>query len=275
MNTRDTQARAAQARTLARWLWLLVGVLGACLPAVGVTPFAAPLPDGITPTTDTRDWQDVRAGLQMRLLVPQEQTQFQMVALRLDPRHYRFRAHYRPDDPLTIAGWRALLPDAEVIVNANFFHPDHTLLGMLISDGVTYGRSFTERGGTFYVDGDAVGIRSNRLQPYAGEAWQQAVQAFPMLVMDGVASYNVASAVRPARRTVIGMDDEGRVLLLTTPNWGLGLYALSQYLPTADLNLARAFNLDGGGSTMLWLASKGYEIRSRDPVPAVLAAYPR
>lgn len=278
MSLPNTQARAAaQVRMNLRWLWFCAAacLLGACLanaqPALSTTP----LLENVVLPTAASDWQDVGAGLQMRVLFPDGNPLFQMVTLRLDPRHYRFRAHYRPDDPLTIAGWRALLPDAEVIVNANFFHPDHSLLGMLISDGVVYGRSFSERGGTFYVDGDTVGIRSNIQQPYAGEAWQQAVQAFPMLVTDGVAIYNVTSAVRPARRTVIGIDRAGRVLLLATPNLGLGLYALAQYLPTAELDLVQAFNLDGGGSTMLWLAATGYEIRSRDAVPAVLAAYPR
>lgn len=39
-----------------------------------------------------------------------------------------------------------------------------------------------------------------------------------------------------------------------------------------------AFNLDGGGSTMLFLAAPGepeYSLPSFDPVPAVLAVYPR
>lgn len=261
-------------------------LVGACLANVAPanmatpatpadTPPAPAILENVAPPPDLREWQDVRTGLQVRTVLPEDNPLFQMITVRLDPAYYRFRAHYRPDDPLTLEQWRALLPDAQVIMNANFFHPDYRLLGMFIEDGVTHGRSFTDRGGTFYVEGDTVGIRNNIRQPYMGEAWQQAVQAFPMLVMDGIASYNVVGATRPSRRSVIGIDGEGHVVLMATPNLGLGLYALSQYLPTAGLNLVSAFNLDGGGSTMLAIAPTGYEIRSRDPVPAILAVYLR
>ena len=49
-------------------------------------------------------------------------------------------------------------------------------------------------------------------------------------------------------------------------------------LVAGDLNLVNAVNLDGGGSTLLTLTLPGqptYFIPSFDPVPTVLAVYPR
>jgi uncharacterized protein YigE (DUF2233 family) len=112
-------------------------------------------------------------------------------------------------------------------------------------------------------------------QPYDGRALEQAVQAFPMLVQNGSAAYYRSADTRASRRTVIGMDSQGRVLLLVTPGIGLGLYDLSQYLAAADLDLVTAFNLDGGRSTMLALRDISYVISSIDAVPAVLAVYLR
>jgi hypothetical protein len=65
---------------------------------------------------------------------------------------------------------------------------------------------------------------------------------------------------------------------MVTPLVGMTLVELSEYLPTTDLELRTAVNLDGGGSTMLYLNVPGgieYTLSSFDPVPAVLAVYPR
>jgi exopolysaccharide biosynthesis protein len=199
-----------------------------------------------------------------------------MVTLRIDPRRVRFEAHYRPNAPLSLQGWREALPDALAFVNANFFTPEHTVLGLLISDGTRYGQAYIERGGTFYQDASGnVGILENVRQALPSQNWRTAVQAFPMLVYDGAPTYANARDTRGSRRTVIAIDNEGRVLLMATPGIGLGLYPLSQFLPTAELGLVNAFNLDGGRSTMLWIQKTGYGIAPFEPVPSVLALYRR
>ena len=196
-------------------------------------------------------------------------------AMRIDPQYYDFRAHYRPGEALTIEEWSGELPDAEVIINASFFTPEHTILGLLISDFATYGVPYTDRGGTFYVAGDAVGIRSNITDPYRGENFSQAIQAFPMLVVNGQPAYNNSQDTAISRRTIIAQDTDGHILLMVTSGFGMSLYQLSQYLAESDLNIVNALNLDGGGSTMMSIASSDTTIVSLDPVPAVLAVYGR
>lgn len=228
------------------------------------------------PPPPTSEWLSLTNGIEQRTLIPEGNLLAQKIVLRLDPQQVTFRAHYRPNAPLTLSEWRQQLPDAQVIVNANFFTQENTVLGMLISDGVRYGTSYSDRGATFYSDtAQTVGLYDNRGSGFISETWVQAVQAFPVLVWDGVQAYRNQQAVRPSRRTVLGIDTSGRVLLMVTPGIGLGLYDLSAFLSQSDLELARAVNLDGGGSTMLWLASASYALPSIDPVPAVLAVYLR
>jgi len=62
---------------------------------------------------------------------------------------------------------------------------------------------------------------------------------------------------------------------MVTPLLGPTLLDLSAFLAQSDMDLVNAFNLDGGGSTMMVIAPEDYLIASRDPVPAVLAIYPR
>lgn len=180
---------------------------------------------------------------------------------------------------MTLAGWQAALPGALAFVNANFFDHDNRVLGLLVSDGAVYGLAYNDRGGLVQVQNGGVRVRSTILEPYQGEALEQAVQAFPMLVTNGQSSFSNTRGDRPSRRTVAGQDVQGRIVLLATSSLtGITLTDLSAYLPTTDLSLVNAVNLDGGASTLMAVQVPGDDpvrIFSFDPVPAVLAVYPR
>lgn len=241
------------------------------IPDGGLPPFDPSQPEAVSSSS----WDTLAVGIEQRVIVPPQSALAQMVALRLDPSQVGFRVHYQPGNPLTLAEWQTNLPDAVIIINANFFTPENIITGMLVSDGQVFGNSFTDRGGMFSIQAGQPVIQSLIGQPYDGRPLEQAVQAFPMLVIDSLPAYTTTTDTRGSRRTVIGVDTAGRVLLLATPGIGLGLYDLSQYLASTDLELQTAFNLDGGGSTMLSVASTGYAIAPFDPVPAVLAVYIR
>lgn len=251
----------------------LVGCNLAGASQASPTPRPAATPTPIPPPTVEPGWEGVAPGLAMRTYRTQNVfTQFR--AVRIDPAQHRFVAHYHAGQPRTLAAWQAALPDALVIINANFFTPENRVLGLLVSDGQVYGQAYTDRGGMFAVATDGqVRVTSNIAEPYRGQPLAQAVQAFPMLVEAGVAAYTRPGT--PSRRTVIGQDAQGRIVLMVTPTLGPSLAELSAYLPTTDLGLVNAFNLDGGGSTMLAVQPAGYTLSSLDPVPAVLAVYAR
>lgn len=260
-------------------VWLLIGCTLAAqtpIPAtpVGITPVPA------TPTTAPQPrsedgWQRLAPGLERRVLIPDGNLFAQIVALRIDPQWFTFRVHYRPGQPLRLSEWQAELPEAVAFVNVNFFSPAYEIEGLLVADGVVYGRAFQERGGMFgMVDGMPF-VRSNQAQPYQGERLDQAVQAFPMLVENGVQAYTSTRPDRFTRRTAVAQDNHGRILLFATPLTGLTLVELSAFLASGELELSQAFNLDGGGSTLLLSTYDAFAIPSVDPVPAVLAVYPR
>lgn len=247
---------------------LLILLLGAC----DQIEVSRPILNTQTPTaiTATQGWEMIAEGLEYQQFLGEDTL---LRAIRINPAQYTFRVHYRAGEPLTISEWQSTLPEAEVIINANFFTPEYTVLGLLISDGIQFEESYINRGGTFFVHDNSVGLSSNILQPYHGQNYQQAIQAFPMLMIDGVASYQNTSDLTPSRRTVIALDQNGYVIMMTTPGFGIGLYTLSQYLPTLDIGLVNVLNLDGGGSTMMYIAANESYVRSFDPVPSVLAVY--
>lgn len=249
-----------------------LSLLSGC--TLGAPPTATPLPT-IDPTN--AGWETLAPGLERRLLQPSGDAGLtQLLVLRVDPTLYAFRAHYRPGDPLTLAGWRETLTGAVAFINANFFDTARHALGLVVVDGAAYGQSFVNRGGMLEVRGSYPRVRSLIAEPYAGEALEQAVQGFPVLVADGQQAFTNPQGDRASRRTVVGQDTYGRILLINTPSlFGIRLVDLSAYLPTTDLNLVTAVNLDGGGSTLMWIAASPYQVYSFDPVPAILAVYPR
>jgi Phosphodiester glycosidase len=262
-----------------------IGVVFRLLPAQVLTAIALlagcmNTPANVGTPTGSAVWETVAPGLERRYYHPGGDyglTQF--IALRIDPLQYTFSARYRPGAPLNITGWRDALPGAVAFINANYFDPENHALGLVVADGVPYGQAYQGIGGMLQVQNGGVRVRSTILEPYAGETLEQAVQAFPMLMTNGQASFANTQGDRSSRRTVVGQDTGGRIVLITTSSLsGIKLVDLSQYLASTDLQLVNAVNLDGGGSTLLALTipnQPSYFIPSFDPVPTVLAVYPR
>lgn len=259
-----------------RWLSLLL-VAGCTLATV---PTATPTPPPTaTPAPAANGWETLAPGLERRIYAPEADNLLsQLLILRIDPALYTFRAHYVPGEPKHLIQWRQELPDAAVFVNANFFTPEHTVVGWLVADGAAAGQPYPGYGGTFAVENGIPVVWSNAARPNPGTALAQAVQGFPMLVADGQAAYNSPDPDRATRRTFIGQDVQGRIIIGVTPLLGLRLADLSAYLPATDLGLVNVVNLDGGGSTLMSILTPGaaeYRLISLDPVPAVLAVYAR
>ncbi len=260
-------------------LWLIIliiasSLLGACQFPAELSALGANSP---APTsTAESNWRRIAYGLSWRSLTPNGDELAQIIAVRINPERYRFRAVYRPGAPLSLAAWRELKPTASLIINANFFDRARRALGLVVSDGRAFGSPYKDRGGTFLVKDDQptfLTYRSPNAITTAGI--DQAIQGFPLLIENGEPAYSSASEGERTRRTLIGRDAGGHILILVSPYLGLSLADLSAYLATSDLNLDIAFNLDGGGSTMLALPGAEIIQPSLDAVPTVLVVVPR
>lgn len=220
-------------------------------------------------------WTWAAIGVETRTLTPAGLSPLSQVILyRFDPAHVTFKAHMA-GTPLRAGEWRTALPNALGFVNANFFTPDNTPIGLVVSDGTAYGASLVNRGGMFQVTGGVARIRSLIEEPYFGDTLEQAVQAFPMLVVNRQPVYQQPWADRTSRRTVVAQDASGRILIIVTPLIGMTLNEMAGFLSAdPELDIVNALNLDGGGSTLL-VAPNGIELPSFDPVPVVLAWYAR
>lgn len=252
----------------------VICITAACNLPARLLPTVKPSP--VPKAGPESQWQTIEEGLQWRTLIPNGDDLAQLIVVRIDPSRYRFRAVYQAGQSRSLSNWRALEADASVIINANFFAANDFALGLVVSDGAAHGSAYQDRGGTFLVRNGApeiVSYRSHNMLKI--ESIKQAVQGFPLLVEDGRQAYFAAGSGERTRRTVVGIDRRGNVLIMVAPLLGLSLADLSAYLPETDLDISVAFNLDGGGSTMIALPGADYFQPSLEPAPAILAVYRR
>jgi uncharacterized protein YigE (DUF2233 family) len=122
-----------------------------------------------------------------------------------------------------------------------------------------------------------VSVRWLRTWPYDPyEGLREAVQCFPVLVKPGGVMGFPADADdgRPARRTVVAQDRDGRILLMVAPRGFFSLHVLATWLVESDPDVDIALNLDGGTSSGLWMPQV-VQIDSQVAVPVVIAVMSR
>lgn len=248
------------------------------LPSPLVPTLVAPSSPAATPTPplDT-GWQPLRPGMERRtitLLNPTGQSTEQLYLLRLEPAQFQFSIGYRPGQPQSLADWQQET-GALVVVNGGYFTPEFTATGLTVVDGQPSGVSYEGFGGMFSVTRDVtqegVEVRGLEERPYSPtEPLLFALQSFPMLVKPGGQVGYPEEDGLPSRRTVVGQDQNGRILFILAPWGSFTLHKLSLFLANADLELETALNLDGGTSTGLLLADPPEQVPAFAALPTVI-----
>lgn len=232
------------------------------------------------PSLDT-GWQQLEPGVELREIdvAPDPmQPPERLRIVRLDPRVVQFRVRYDPGEPKQVSAWAAE-EQVLLVVNGGYFTPREEggmTIGLLVSDGERWGTPLASYAGMFAVTTtDEVSVRWLEQLPYAPEEpLGQALQSFPVLVKPGgEIGFPVGTDEGAlARRTVVAQDYVGNVLLMVAPQGYLSLHQLAVFLAESDLMIDVALNLDGGGSTGMWMMSgdTGVQVDSFNLVPSVV-----
>lgn len=173
---------------------------------------------------------------------------------RFDLRDVALSVAYQPDQPLSMSEWMQQ-EKATAIINGGYFGTNNIATALVIANGHVSGQSYQGFGGMLSVNAQGVTtLRSLTEQPYDPNAEQltQAVQSSPMLVLHGKKTSFSADS-NGARRSVVAMDTQGRLLLIASPGGVFSLSTMAQLLLSSDLSIETALNLDGGASTSLYV----------------------
>jgi hypothetical protein len=281
-------------------IFLLVTLLGTCGSTVYFisqepeVTYAASMPTPVlnayspieatpepVPVAPEPGWTLLQPGLERREIPVFDSQNQQVESLyiwRLDQDYFKLDVAY-DDSPKSLEAWQRET-NATMVVNGGFYSianekyfPD----GLTIVGGQASGRSFNH-GGMLAIREDRAELRWLIQRPYnASDGLQAGLQSFPILVQPGgelgfgPERENHASA----RRTVIGQDRAGRILLMVAPQGFFTLHQLSAYLTESDLDLDIAINLDGGGSTGILVADPPEAISPTRLIPFVILVYAR
>lgn len=246
-------------------------------------PTTTPTPT-LTPTPAS--WTRLAPGIEERY-VPAQRTDndaiFYLYALRIDPSRVTFRVHYQEGEAQTIEEWQSTIGTG-IILNGGFFSGGYTPVGRIVMDGTMYGFPLNYGEGTIGVAGlftvldGEVALYSIGRSSYSprGMRFDEAVESYPLLLLPGRQPTYPTETGERARRTVIGLDDHGRVMVLVSDLPIFSLHELSGWLAQSDLNIDSALNLDGGRSTGIAVSLPGGStlIPSYVPVPIVIGIYP-
>jgi uncharacterized protein YigE (DUF2233 family) len=252
-------------------------------PAQSATPSPAqPIEPAATPFGAQYDgeWKPVIAGVEYMLAEFTVNERRELVLMtRVDPSQVNMRVHYDPAQPKTAREWQEQT-QAGFVINGGFFNDKNQVTGLVIADGESAGRTYRGFGGMFSVGQDgAPAVQWLRDEPYrANGNIAQAVQGFPMLVVNGERIPTMDDNGERNRRSFVALDGQGRVLLGVTQMAQWALTDLADFLAGDEsLGVVSALNLDGGASSGLWLAGAldGVSMNSFDPVPAVISVTPK
>ncbi len=175
------------------------------------------------------------------------------------------------------------LARGSVCINASFFDENGDPLGLVVSRGIT-SRKVHKGGktlnGVFMLSRSGPSIH-NRFDPILTSA-VEAVQSGPVLIKEGKVVEGIRESFPASRRSGVCVDGAGRlVFFIASANFSaISIETLQNVLSNPDIGCRDALNLDGGGSSQLYVDpdagrdSPGYQvlyIAGSDEVPVALS----
>jgi hypothetical protein len=264
----------------------------ACAPWAPLAPLAPlpPLPQGPASAADADaslapivTWRTLHIGLRYAVVSPWPDSRLHV--LQLDLREPSLRLQVSPPHTRGMTMDR-LAQDSQVLasINASFFGRQHVPRGLTVSNGIPWDDVFLPEASPALACDRAQRCSMHFSPPAAPPPrWFNAVAGTPWLVRDGVARSaadddSCASlCARTHPRTAVGLNASGHVLTWVLaegrrgPVVGVALAPLAQWMQ--GLGVHNAINLDGGGSSTLWLQGQAVMTRpANEPGERALSA---
>jgi hypothetical protein len=222
------------------------------------------IPDACTPPktrTVAFSWRPLAIGFEvaeMPVLSAGREVDRILLA-RIDPARFRFILRHGAGGGHSLAEWMSTLGSV-MVINGSFFAPGGEPVTPLLSNGMPSGpKDYHARHGAFVASGKFTGIRDLRKKDWRQQFRhaRDATVSYPLLLgTDG--RNTVQSSEHRARRSFVGQDAAGRIVLGTTQAAFFSLTGLAAFLRASPLHLRLALNLDGGPYACQAIAYKGF-----------------
>jgi exopolysaccharide biosynthesis protein len=231
------------------------------------------------------NWRAIQKGVEYRRVAferSEPSSTFELKLLRLDAKIIVAKVLTAADFQLKSANAKTFVEKggAFAAVNANYFDDKGRALAYLKTGTQEINRNLSKHAlytGVFAVrNATPVVLHRDDFQPaQAGEA----LQAGPLLLKHGAPVDIMNGLGRYARRTVVGIDKEGRIIVGVTDAviGGLSFAELQELFSNAkwQLDTPDLLNLDGGGSAQFYVKSGKFEefVAGTAEVPVAIGFY--
>ncbi len=262
--------------------WLCIAVL--LLASTGCGQLRThPRAEVAVPAALQTPWRTLHPGLRHAVFSPWPDSRVHVV--QLDLREPRLRLQVSAPHTRGMK-MDQLAQDPQVVasINASFFGRAHVPRGLTVSNGVPWDGVFLAETSPALACDRVQRCRMHFSPPALPPSlWFNAVAGTPWLLRDGVArsaADDESCALLCARthpRTAVGLDASGHTLTWVLaegrrgPVVGVALAPLAQWM--RNLGVHDAINLDGGGSSTLWLQGRAVMARpANEPGERALSA---
>lgn len=175
------------------------------------------------------------------------------------------------DRPLGTREWVARTAPM-LLVNGGFFDHHYRPVGLAGGGGVVTGKCASCLRGILLLKNQNVTIdwAKNRDGEDLGE-YDAVLQSGPLIIEPGGGRGIYCDDRKRDSRTVVGIDDEGKLVFAVFPNRSVSLFNVMEIL--IPLNLKACMNLDGGTSVSLYFSNNGtmLYLPSIKKIPDVIA----
>ena len=207
-------------------------------------------------------WRSIRTGLAMAVyqLLPQNAyVASEVLLFKIDPQILNAQLALATDFGGALSDIKQMTNQTTAVVgiNASFFDPAGKPLGLILRNSQIIQKNYGIKrfGGIFYIKHNKPGLVS-KIEELPPEA-ELAFQAFPRLIYQSQPIAINSSGVA-TRRSGIAITKNGQIIIFATrlrfP--GATLMQIQQMLQDPRLEVTDALNLDGGGSSQLFLSSE-------------------
>ncbi len=259
-------------------LFLLLSFKNTYAEPAGETKSIANPSGGMPAIISGGEWKNIDKGIDFKAIkFKRGSGSVVLKLLRIDPQSVAIKVIYnRNSDVKSIAEAEGAI----AAINGSFFDINGEPLGLLISNGKTIKRRIaTHRlySGIFYVK-DGIPRIANR-DDFSADGVIQALQSGPILIAGGKDTEALKDTSSVHYRSGIAIDGSNRVIVYATDTnyQGLSFYEIRQIMRLPDINCIYALNLDGGGSTQMFISTPSFSdyTAGKSNIPVALCFYRR
>lgn len=229
-------------------------------------------------------WKSIEQGMDLQnvnLFNQSEEIEVKLRMYRFNPDLFNIRVlcsknygHQRTDVKTL-----AKLSGAVAIINSSYFDTNGNPLAYLRCNGKVINSKIVSHSlysGVFFIKhGRPYIVHASKFDPKIDVS--DAVQVGPRLISKGKNTVGLKNVHAVHHRSGIAIDRKGNIIIYTTDSQygGISWNTLRHILKLKKIGGYEVLNLDGGGSTQMYISTKNYEyyVRGLNPVPSSIAFF--